>query len=319
MARILVTGGCGFIGSHLCEALLDRGDEVRVLDDLSTGSLDNLPDGAELLHGDINRRADLIEALEGMEACIHLAAIASVARCLADWPGTHRTNLSATIMLMDEASRRGIPLVYASSAAAYGRGSMLPLEEGAIALPLSCYGADKLGCEQHARAAGVTHGLMSAGLRFFNVYGPGQDPSSPYSGVISIFCERLRQGRQIEIHGEGRQTRDFIFVGDVVAALIAALPVASQAAPVVNVCTGEATSILQLAHILGDLHGTRPAIQHRPTRAGDIEHSVGSPLLARRLLGLGEPRNLADGLRTLLPGARRHAPAPRQIRATANG
>jgi UDP-glucose 4-epimerase len=319
MARILVTGGCGFIGSHLCEALLDRGDEVRVLDDLSTGRLDNLPDGAELLHGDINRRADLTEALQGMEACIHLAAIASVSRCLADWPGTHRTNLSASITLMDEASRRGIPVVYASSAAAYGRGNMLPLEEHAATLPLSCYGADKLGCEQHARAAGLTHGLMSAGLRFFNVYGPGQDPGSPYSGVISIFCERLRQGRPIEIHGEGRQTRDFIFVGDVVAALIAALPVASHAAPVVNVCTGHATSILQLAQTLAELHGARPLIQHRPPRAGDIEHSVGSPLLARRLLGLGEPRPLAEGLRTLLPGARAYPPGARLLRATANG
>lgn len=319
MAKILVTGGCGFIGSHLCEALLDRGDDVRVLDDLSTGSLDNLPDGADLLHGDINRRDDLTEALEGMEACIHLAAIASVARCLADWPGTHRTNLSASITLMDEASRRGIPVVYASSAAAYGRGNMLPLEEHAAALPLSCYGADKLGCEQHARAAGLTHGLMSAGLRFFNVYGPGQDPGSPYSGVISIFCERLRQGRPIEIHGDGSQTRDFIFVGDVVAALLAALPLASQTAPVVNVCTGQATSVLHLAEILGELHGVRPVIQRRPSRAGDIEHSVGSPLLARRLLGLDEPRALADGLRTLLPGAPLYAAASRLVRATANG
>lgn len=319
MAKILVTGGCGFIGSHLCEALLDRGDEVRVLDNLSTGSLANLPEGAELLHGDINRTADLVEALDGMEACIHLAAIASVTRCLMDWPGTHRTNLSATVTLMDEASRRGIAVVYASSAAAYGRGTMLPLEESAATLPLSSYGADKLGCEQHARAAGLTHGLMSAGLRFFNVYGPGQDPSSPYSGVISIFGERLRQGRPIEIHGDGRQTRDFIFVGDVVAALIAALPVASHAAPVVNVCTGRATSILRLAETLAALHGVDPVIQHRPSRTGDIEHSVGSPHLARRLLGLGEACDLAEGLRSLLPGQPVYAPGPRLIRATANG
>lgn len=319
MAKILVTGGCGFIGTHLCEALLDRGDEVRVLDNLSTGSVANLPEGAELLHGDINHLADLIEGLEGVEACFHLAAVASVARCVNDWPGTHRTNLSASIALMDEARRRGIPVVYASSAAAYGRGSMLPLEESAATLPLSCYGADKLGCEQHARAAGLTHGLASAGLRFFNVYGPGQDPTSPYSGVISIFCERLRLGRPIEIHGEGRQTRDFIFVGDVVAALLAALPVASMAAPVVNVCTGHAVSILELAHILSELYGVRPVIQHRPARAGDIEYSVGSPHLARRLLGLGEPTPLEQGLRSLLAKPVIFAPERRFVRATANG
>jgi UDP-glucose 4-epimerase len=321
MAKILVTGGCGFIGSHLCEALVARGDTVRVLDNLSSGLAANLAMGAELMHGDINRTADLIQALHGMDGCFHLAAVASVERCLRDWPGTHRTNLSATIALMNAACTHGIPVVYASSAAVYGRGILLPLDEGAHPLPLSSYGADKLGCEQHAHAGGQTHGLASAGLRFFNVYGPGQDPASPYSGVISIFCDRLRQGRTIDIHGDGSQTRDFIFVGDVVVALLAALPVASVAAPVLNVCTGSPTSILHLAEELAELCGVRAEVHQRPARTGDIAHSVGSPQLARRLLKLPRPLRLREGLRATLklPGRTHFAPDRHHLGVTVHG
>lgn len=300
MATFLVTGGCGFIGSHLAAALRARGDSVRVLDNLSTGSPENLAAGATLMVGDINDPAALAAAMQGVDGCFHLAAIASVERCLHDWPGTHRTNLSATVALLDAARVRAIPVVYASSAAVYGDAPAGPIAEDTPASPLSAYGADKLGCEQHARVAGHVHGVPTAGLRFFNVFGPRQDPRSPYSGVISIFCDRLRRGQAIDIFGDGGQTRDFVYVGDVVRALLAALPAASRAAPVLNVCTGRAVSVRELAGLVAELTGRRAEIRPRPARAGEIRHSVGSPARARRMLGLGAALPLDDGLRATL-------------------
>ncbi len=219
----LVTGGAGFIGSHVCDALLARGARVRVLDDLSTGRRENVPAGAELLVGDAADPAVVRDATAGISGCFHLAAIASVARGVEDWLGTHRANLTATITILDALRGRDVPVVYASSAAVYGDCPVRPIDEAAPLRPLSAYGADKLGCELHARVATHVHRVPTAGLRFFNVYGPRQDPRSPYSGVISIFCERVRSGRAVQIHGDGGQTRDFVFVADVVAALLAAM------------------------------------------------------------------------------------------------
>jgi len=300
MTTVLVTGGCGFIGSHLCKALIAQGNDVRILDNLSSGSRANLAPGATLQVDDINNSAALLRALEGVDACYHLAAIASVERCIHDWTGTHRINLSATIALLDAARERSIPVVYASSAAVYGDGGAAPLEETARTAPLSAYGADKLGCEQHARVAGHVHGVPTAGLRFFNVFGPGQDPASPYSGVISIFCDRLRRGEPIDIFGDGTQTRDFVYVGDVVRALVAAMRVSSRLAPVLNVCTGRAISVRELADVIGELSGMRPVIRLRAPRSGEIAHSVGSYTRAREALGLSVPVSLRTGLRQTL-------------------
>ncbi len=296
MATVLVTGGCGFIGSHLCAALRARGDRVRVLDDLSSGSGTNLAPGAALLIGDVSRPATVRQALAGVDACFHLAAVASVQRGVQDWLGTHRANLSGTIALLEEARRHGIPVVYASSAAIYGDNDALPLQEEARARPLSAYGADKLGCEQHALVAGHTHGMATAGLRFFNVYGPRQDPRSPYSGVISVFCDRLSRGEAIDVFGDGQQTRDFVYVGDVVRMLLAAMSAASVGAPVYNVCTGRPTSVLELAAIVASLCGTRLSLRHQPARAGEIRHSLGDPALAWRHLGITASTGLRQGL-----------------------
>ncbi|WP_270937697.1 NAD-dependent epimerase/dehydratase family protein [Falsiroseomonas oryzae] len=296
MALYLVTGGCGFIGSHLCAALAARGDRVRVLDDLSTGSEENLLPGAELLRGDVADHALAGRAMEGVDGCFHLAAIASVQRGVEDWPGTHRANLSGTIALLDAARPRRIPVVYASSAAVYGDQSVLPIAETAPKRPLSAYGADKLGCEQHALVGGAVHGIPTLGLRFFNVFGPRQDPRSPYSGVISIFCDRLSRGEPVDVYGDGEQTRDFVFVADVVAALLAGMGAASVQAPVLNVCTGRPTSVKLLAHTIADACGLTAALRHQPPRAGEIRHSLGDPAEARRMLGLGEPRGLRQGL-----------------------
>lgn len=309
MARILVTGGCGFIGSHLCEALAASGHSVRVLDDLSSGLVANLAPGAHLIEGSIADPATVERAMDGVDGCFHLAAIASVQKCTEAWLATHQVNLSGTINVFEAARRGSLPVVYASSAAVYGAPEFCPLEEGAPLRPLSAYGADKLGCELHARVAGEVHGVPTLGLRFFNVFGPRQDPRSPYSGVISIFCERLAHGQPISVHGDGGQTRDFVYVSDVVAALIAGLSAASLAAPVLNVCTGRATSILDLAAAIGRVRRVQPVVVHGPARAGDIRESVGSPTRLNKLLGTKACVGLEDGLADVMKWLAEGCPA----------
>ncbi len=300
MATYLVTGGAGFIGSHLTDALLQRGDRVRVLDDLSTGKRSNLPPAAELLVGDVADPATVRDAVAGIDGCFHLAAVASVARTMDDWRGTHRTNLSGTVTILDALRQRPAKVVYASSAAVYGDCATQPLDEAAPARPLSAYGADKLGGELHARVAAHVHAIPTVGLRFFNVYGPRQDPESPYSGVISIFCDRARGGAPLDIHGDGTQTRDFVYVADVVAALLAAMQRPTEPAAVFNVCTGVPTSVRDLARLIARLTGREPELRYRAARPADIRASTGSPAAARVALGLAPCTALNDGLaRTL--------------------
>lgn len=312
MARFVVTGGAGFIGSHLVDALISRGHAVRVVDDLSTGRRENLHPRAEMTLGDVADPDLMRAAMQGAAGCFHLAAVASVARCNEDWIGTHRTNLGGTISVMDAARRQGnAPVVYASSAAVYGRQHELPITESHLARPLSAYGADKLGCELHARAAFEVHGLPTAGFRFFNVYGPRQDPSSPYSGVISVFAKRIADRQRITIDGDGEQTRDFIYVGDIVRFLLAGMMEARRShgdagagALVLNACTGQATSVRDLARRLADVLGAPADIVHGPGRAGDIRESLGDPGRAARVLGIRAETSLAEGLaRTFGPAA----------------
>jgi UDP-glucose 4-epimerase len=308
MSTYLVTGGAGFIGSHLCDALIAAGDTVRVLDDLSTGHRLNLATGATLIEGDVADPAAVAEAMEGVDGCFHLAAIASVEKGVTDWLGTHHANITGTITVFDTIRRQGrhIPVVYASSAAVYGdtvRGR--DAAGGAIAetercSPLSAYGADKYGCELHAKVASHVHGIPTVGLRFFNVYGPRQDPKSPYSGVISIFCERIAAGLPIAIFGDGQQTRDFVYVGDVIRALLAGMALRPADSPVFNVCTGIPTSIEALARLIADLAGKNLNVQTKPHRAGEIRHSLGAPALADHVLGLSSRVPLRTGLGKVL-------------------
>ncbi len=298
---VLVTGGAGFIGSHLCDALLRAGRRVRVLDDLSSGSRSNLSPDVELIAGDVADRAAVARAVDGVGACFHLAAIASVERGMRDWVGTHRVNLTGTVVLLDAVRAHPVPVVYASSAAVYGDGQDLPLDEDAAKRPLSAYGADKYGCELHAAVATRVHGVPTTGLRFFNVYGPRQDPLSPYSGVISIFCDRLASGEPIDVFGDGLQTRDFVYVADVVQALTRALDRPRALQPeVFNVCTGEAISILHLGREIAGLAGKSLSVRHGPARAGDIRHSVGSPSRAKAAFGVRGLTPLRDGLAATL-------------------
>jgi UDP-glucose 4-epimerase len=303
MAVWLVTGGCGFIGSHLVEALLARGDTVRILDDLSTGKRHKVLEGARIEVGDVADRALVARAVAGADGCFHLAAVASVQRCSEDWLGTHRTNLTGTVTVLDAARHAGarpIPVVYASSAAVYGDNPAVPLAETAVPRPLSAYGADKLGSELHAGVAWNIHQVPTLGLRFFNVYGPRQDPSSPYSGVISIFADRALGNRGFDIYGDGEQTRDFVYVGDVVRCLVAAMAGLQTGAAVFNVCTGRATSLLQLADTIGAIVGRTPPRTHHAARSGDIKQSLGDPAAAAKKFGFSADTKIADGLaRTL--------------------
>jgi UDP-glucose 4-epimerase len=284
MSRFLVTGGCGFIGSHLVDALLARGDSVRVLDDLSTGKRGNLPPHVEIIVGDVADAALMRECMAGMDGCFHLAAIASVQRSVEDWLGAHRANLTGAISAFDAARQakagKPIPVVYASSAAVYGDNPNMPLSEEAATRPLTAYGADKLGCELHGRVAHHVHGVPNTGLRFFNVFGPRQDPASPYSGVFAIFARRIGSGQPITINGDGKQVRDFIYVGDVVRHLLASMDNHPAASRVFNVCTGRATNLLELAAAIGRVSNKTPDISHGAERPGDIRVSIGNPSAA---------------------------------------
>ncbi|GAB5480147.1 MAG: NAD-dependent epimerase/dehydratase family protein [Marinobacter nauticus] len=309
MTTYLVTGGAGFIGSHLVDALLAADHAVVVVDDFSTGHRKNLPQDSyrlEIVEGSITDRALMADLVTRTDACFHLAAVASVQKSNEALYHTHKVNLGAFVSLMElaaGASRDGrgdYPVVYASSAAVYGDKGDITIAEDAHKTPLSAYGADKLGCELHASAAGIIHGVKSFGLRFFNVFGPRQDPSSPYSGVISIFVHKALAGEHITIFGDGGQTRDFVYVSDVVAALQAAMGKATATAPVLNVCRGEDRTIAELAQTVLTLVKRSDTPVFEPARPGDIRHSKGCPNRITAELDWHADTGLADGLALLM-------------------
>jgi UDP-glucose 4-epimerase len=298
-SRYLVTGGCGFIGSHLVDRLVALGCHVRILDDLSTGRLSNAA-AAELVIGDVADERTVRRALHEVDGCFHLAAAASVVRCNAEPLATNRTNLAGTLNVLTAAAKGGVPIVYASSAAVYGANPAVPLVETSATQPLSVYAADKLACELHAGAASHLYGVPTIGLRLFNVYGPRQDPSSPYSGVISIFTSRIRNQQELLVFGDGKQTRDFIFVEDVVTAFVAAMAQRRPGASVCNVCTGEATTVHALAELLAELAGGPALINYAAARAGDVRVSVGHPGRLADCYGVVAATSLREGLIRLL-------------------
>jgi UDP-glucose 4-epimerase len=302
MGKYLITGGCGFVGSHLADALLARGDEVVVLDNLSTGKRSNLAPEVRVIEGDVADPGAVAQAVVGCAGVFHLAGIASVAYCNEHWREGHQTNQTGTVTVFEAAARAGrVPVVYTSSAAVYGDSGPGAVDEGRVPRPQTAYGVDKLGSELHGRIAMRVHGLPTVGLRPFNIYGPRQDPSSAYSGVISIFNSRLAQGLPVTVHGDGLQTRDFVFVGDVVRFLQAAMARAPLAAgEVFNICTGRTTTLLALIDTLARLHGRVPVVLHGDPRVGDIRESLGDPNRARTLLGVTAGVTLEDGLAALL-------------------
>jgi UDP-glucose 4-epimerase len=303
--KILVTGGCGFIGSHLCRRLSTRGHDVRVLDDLSRGKRENVPHEVAVEIGDIVDRSTVARAFEGVDACVHLAAIASVPECQKDWSRANAVNLNGSVNVFAAAAEAGnVPVVYASSAAVYGDVGG-PAHEALKPRPFSAYGVDKYASELHAQVAGHDVGLPSCGLRFFNVFGPGQDPSSPYSGVITIFVERLLRGEPTIIYGDGKQTRDFIYVEDVVDAISLALEKASSGSPVFNVCRGVQVDVSALHAELCHVLGVNQAPRFGPPRIGDIRFSVGSSQKAADELRFVARTSLQEGLGRLRDARRR--------------
>lgn len=302
MAEYLITGGCGFVGSHLADALLRRGDAVVVLDNMSTGKRSNLDPAVRVIEGSVADPEAVAAAIRGCAGVFHLAGIASVAYCNEHWREGHLTNQTGTVTVFEAATRAGrIPVVYTSSAAVYGDAGAGSIAETRPTRPLTAYGADKLGSELHGRIAHGVHGLSTVGFRPFNIYGPRQDPASAYSGVISIFNDRLGKGLPVTVFGDGLQTRDFVFVSDVVSFLLAGMTHADAAAgQVFNICTGRTTTLLDLIGIVGRLHGATPEVRHDRARVGDIRHSLGDPSQARAVLGVSADVPLEAGLSALL-------------------
>jgi UDP-glucose 4-epimerase len=297
MKRYLVTGGAGFIGSHLVHHLTTLGCGVRVLDDLSTGHRANLPHQVDLRVANVSDADVTKRAAAGCDGVFHLAAVASVARSVEDWVGTHRVNQAATVAVLDAARQfDNLPVVFASSAAIYG--DQCPAVEEMKPAPRSAYGADKAGSELHLQAGWWSYALPSAAMRFFNVFGPRQDPASPYSGVISAFLARASTGQPLTVHGDGLQSRDFIFVADVVRFLSTAMDRLNEhpAHFACNVCTGEGTTIAQLAEMTEMLSRRSVRIERSTSRSGDIRHSRGDPRAARNLLGVQAEMPLDVGL-----------------------
>ena len=302
-ALYLVTGGAGFIGSHLTTALLDAGCRVRILDNLTNPSAKKPDVRCELIYGDVADEEQIRAAMLGVNGCFHLAAMSSAARCDENRVEARRVNLTGTVAVFNAARAAGaVPVVYASSAAVYGEQDGGPLRESACPRPLSAYGVDKLRAERHARISSKRLGLPTLGLRFFNIYGPGQRTDSPYSGVISIFSQRLADKLPLKIFGTGNQQRDFVHVDDAVAFLRAGMAwlTKSRADAVLNVCTGRAISILNLARTLSAIGRLDPSIEFQPGRIGDVNSSLGDPAGAIATLGLRTTTSLEEGLiRTL--------------------
>ncbi|NGM70326.1 SDR family oxidoreductase [Natronolimnobius sp. AArcel1] len=301
--RILITGGAGFIGSHLARTLVAE-NEVVILDALTTGSRSNVPDGATFIEGDIRDDAALERAIDGVDVIFHEAALVSVERAIDDPPLSHAINVGATLSLLEAARDHDVRVVLASSAAIYGHPESVPIDEAEPKTPASPYGIDKHSIDQYARQYHDQYGLEVVALRYFNVFGPGQ-VAGPYSGVISIFLEQALAGESITVEGDGSQTRDFVYIDDVVQAnCLAATSATSGHA--FNIGTGQAVTIREVAEQIQEQTGTDAAIVHTEPRAGDIDHSRADISAAKAALGYEPTVSFEDGLEHTLEWYRTH-------------
>jgi UDP-glucose 4-epimerase len=299
---MLVTGGAGFIGSHIAGALLSENFRVRVVDNLATGRLSNLAhlDGRfEWIEGDLADFAVCRRAAEGVDCVFHEAAIPSVPRSVKEPLASHESGPTATINMLEAARLAGVRrFVFAASSSAYGDTIELPKHEAILPMPLSPYAAGKLAGEHYVRVYAETMGLDGVSLRYFNIFGPRQDPSSPYSGVISIFIQRMSQRERPTIYGDGTQTRDFTYVANVVAANLAALRRPEPLGGIVlNVGTGQRISLLDLVAAMNTILGTNLQPEFQPERPGDVRDSVASLDRIHRILGYQPAVSFEDGLR----------------------
>jgi UDP-glucose 4-epimerase len=319
MSVCLVTGGAGFIGSHLVDALVDAGHEVRVLDNLSTGNLANLAqvrDRIELIRGDITDLAVVREATRDVEVIFHEAALPSVPRSLLDPVATHTVCATGTLHVLIAARENQVRrMVYAASSSAYGDTPSLPKRETDPTRPLSPYAVAKLTGEHYCAAFSHVYGMETVRLRYFNVFGPRQAPGSPYSAVIPLFIEALLAGRSPVIHGDGLQSRDFTYVDDVVRANLEAMSAPRVAGKVYNIACGRRTSLVELVERLNDILGTRIKPIHDKARAGDVRHSQADISQAQAELGYCPCTSLDQGLRQCVAAlAERHS-APAEVSA----
>lgn len=304
-ATVLVTGGAGFIGSHLAEALLELGSEVRVLDDLSTGVRANVPAGAQFIEASVLDGAALSAAVRGCSVVFHQAAMVSVPRSVAEPAECLRQNVMGTERVLSAAVDAKVSrVVFAASGAAYGDRPVLPCREDAAPAPVSPYGMSKVAGEMLMSVFSRQYGLSTVSLRYMNVYGPRQRPDGPYAAAVSAFASALKAGRRPVVYGDGRQTRDWVHVSDVVSAnLLAATSARRLAGEVVNIGTGRREDLLAVLAALGEAMGVRPEPQFGPERSGDVRDAVADIGRARELLGY-EPRvDLRRGLAELADSA----------------
>ncbi len=298
MRTYLVTGGAGFIGSHIAEALLARGDNVRVLDNLCTGFRANVFDGAEFIEADLCDADAVARAVKGVDCVFHQAALASVPLSVERPLETNAACVTGTLTLLDQAHRAGVRrLVYAASSAAYGDRPFSAKRETDLPMILSAYAAAKLAGEHYCQAFYHTHGFETVCLRYFNVFGPRQDPDSPYSAVIPLFLTAMLSGTAPQIFGDGLQSRDFTFVKNVVQGNLLAADANDAAGQTFNIADGRQTNLLQLIGLLNELLEVDIQPVHRPARLGDVRESLADISQARKVLGYEPQFDFDAGLR----------------------
>lgn len=304
-SMILVTGGAGFIGSHLAAALLADGLKVRIVDNLSTGSLDKVPAGAEFIQGDLTDPQVAASVVRGCEVVLHQAAIPSVPRSIADPQPSHDANINSTFNVLiaarDAAVRR---VVYAASSSAYGNSAVLPKVETMPAEPESPYALQKFVGEQYCRLFTRLYGLETVAIRYFNVFGPRQDPFSPYSGVLSLFIQAALSGAAPTIHGDGEQTRDFTYVSNVVDGVLRAIEAPGAVGEVINVATGGRISLNEAWAALSRIIGPLRVPSYQAPRAGDVRDSQADISKAQRILGYRPHVSFDEGLHRTVQWAR---------------
>ena len=302
MAKYLVTGGAGFIGGHLAEALAARGDSVRVLDNFSTGKPDNVREihaKIEVIHGDICDREAVAKAVEGMDGVFHQAAMASVPRSVRDPVFTNQSNIDGTLNVLVAARDKGVPrFVMASSSSVYGNSATLPKVETMPLDPLSPYAIQKAAGELYVRTFYPLYGLKTVALRYFNIFGPRQDPQSEYAAVIPRFVTSILRGEPPTIYGDGEQSRDFTYVENAVAANIAAMGAPEDACgKAYNIGCGERFTLNELVACINEVLGTKIAPRYETDRTGDVKHSLADISAAKSHLGYNPSISFKEGLR----------------------
>ena len=301
MASFLITGGAGFVGSHLVEELLRRGEQVRVLDNFSTSKRENIGsflDNVELIEGDIRSYHTVRDAVDNVDIILHQGALPSVPRSVKDPLTTNEVNVSGTLNILDAARDAGVTrVVFASSSSVYGANQEIPKREEMLPMPISPYAVSKLTGEKYCEVFSQIYGLETVVLRYFNVFGPRQDPQSSYAAFIPRFIVGIAEGKELTINGDGRQSRDFTFVSNVVDANLRAAQAEDVGGQVFNVACGSSLTVNEVVDVIRETLGTQGNVKHGPPAPGDVPHSLADISRAREHLGYEPLVPAAEGLR----------------------